>query len=201
MPASLESLRARLPPEDVTVTGSIYDRYMYASAFDTNGLMRSAAKMFILCHAKSMASVFTMCIGIQEFASVLLLEPFSSPTMKKSHSRTFKPTNDLLHKEIARRSHFIIKEWESESTDNHPLLSAAGRVRAPEPKGWNTDRSTKWLAANGLKPSRQDMRGGCLAGRAFVQASLLSSPIVNRIVVKENYILSTNKSILSSLRS
>lgn len=131
-------------------------RYMYASAFDTNGLMRSAAKMFILCHAKSMASVFTMCIGIQEFASVLLLEPFSSPTMKKSHSRTFKPTNDLLHKEIARRSHFIIKEWESESTDNHPLLSAAGRVRAPEPKGWNTDRSTKWLAANGLKPSRQD---------------------------------------------
>ena len=62
---TLTSLRsATTTPTDITVTGSAYDCYMYGSDYDTTAHSRSAARTFLLCHAKNMASVFVMCIGI-----------------------------------------------------------------------------------------------------------------------------------------
>ena len=81
---TLASLRsATTTPTDITVTGSAYDCYMYGSDYDTTAHSRSAARIFLLCHAKNMASVFVMCIGIPEYDGILLREPFSLSKKKE----------------------------------------------------------------------------------------------------------------------
>jgi hypothetical protein len=120
--------------------------YSYDSPHDTAEYARSLEKFITLQEEEGSnppSLILAMTIGINGLDHVLKSPPFSDLT-SKSLQESYIPINDVLKKEILRRSHFLLKEIDNKKTD-HPLRDNSMRLRMPQPAQWTREKRVKFL--------------------------------------------------------
>lgn len=126
--------------------GGSHTSYTYDSPHDTSEYTRSLEKFFYLQDEDGTPNppslILAMTIGVDGLDHVLKSPPFS--TLKsKSLQENYIPINDVLKKEVLRRSHFLLKELDSKK--DHPLRDNSQRLRMPQPAQWTREKRVKFL--------------------------------------------------------